>query len=243
MESLVKMNSRQKNVAEEFDQYGDKYGQTVDDAIGIPGVNVDFFTRVKTAYLLDLLETHLGSPINLKLLDIGCGVGLYHEHFSGHVGTVCGVDVSKACLENARASNPEVDYKCYDGSHLPYESESFDAAVTICVMHHVPPEAWETFASEMGRILKPGGLAVVFEHNPRNPLTMRIVNRCPFDADAILLKSVMTEGLLLSAGMEQVQSRTILNVPPINRFFQNVDRLFSRLPMGAQYYTTGRKPR
>lgn len=85
-------------------------------------------------------------------------------------------------------------------------------------------------------------MAVVFEHNPLNPLTMRTVNNCPFDEDAVLLKSSQLTGLFREAGFEAITPRFILSVPPAGKVLFGLDRAFSHLPFGAQYYVTGRKP-
>ncbi len=81
--------------------------------------------------------------------------------------------MSAACIQTARERNASVDYSVYDGQRLPYDDASFDFAYTICVMHHVPPAQWPAFAAEMRRVVKPGGMAAVFEHIPYNPLTRR----------------------------------------------------------------------
>ena len=61
---------------------------------------------------------------------------------------------------------------------------------------------------------------MVFEHNPKNPLTMRVVNRCPFDRDAVLLKSAETVRLFEQAGFEAVERRYILTIPAANRWLR-----------------------
>lgn len=71
---------------------------------------------------------------------------------------------------------------------------------------------------------------------------MRVVNNCPFDADAVLLKSGTAEKLFYESGFETPKSRFILSVPPPNKALRSIDRLFSKLPFGAQYYTIARKP-
>lgn len=82
---------------------------------------------------------------------------------------------------------------------------------------------------------------LVFEHNPKNPLTMRAVNNCPFDEDAVLLKSETTVDLLKGAGFVDVAWRYILSVPAGNRALRKVDALFSRIPFGAQYYVSAKR--
>lgn len=230
------MDPQQAQTAKTFDSYKDTYSEAVDAAVSFTGLSTDFFTRVKADYISDIVAAHFGPGAALSALDVGCGIGNYHGLLSPKFKSLSGVDVSSACVDTARQRNTQVDYKVYDGGTLPYADASFDVAFTICVMHHVPPANWETFAREMRRVLKPGGLALVFEHNPRNPLTMRAVNTCPFDADAVLLRSEKTEELFRKAGFSGIRSRFILSVPPANALLRRVDRLFSGLPFGGQYY-------
>lgn len=70
---------------------------------------------------------------------------------------------------------------------------------------------------------------------------MRVVNRYPFDRDAVLLKSNKTESLLTNAGFEQVYSKFIISIPPANKILRRFDLLFSFIGLGAQYYTLGLK--
>ncbi len=231
---------QQKAVAEEFDGYDGSYSEAVNKSLGIPGLKVDFFTRVKAAYLEQLVSSELGQLSAQSVLDIGCGVGNFHSILQDKFQQLSGVDVSEKCLGVAKAKHPIVNYELYDGSRLPYDDDQFDVVFTVCVMHHVPSSNWPAFAAEMRRVLRPGGLAVVFEHNPLNPLTMRAVNRCPFDADAELLPSKRTVGLFQNTGFAEVKRRFILTVPAVGRGGMAVDRLFSRLGLGAQYYVAAK---
>jgi hypothetical protein len=52
----------------------------------------------------------------------------------------------------------------------------------------------------MARVTRPGGLICIIEHNALNLLTRLAVNRCPFDADAVLLRSGQSQELLRGAG-------------------------------------------
>lgn len=151
-----------------------------------------------------------------------------------------GVDVSNACIVQAATKNPANEYKAYDGHNLPYADSTFDAASAVCVFHHVPIADRVDLAREIRRVLRPGGLFVVFEHNPLNPLTMHVVNSCEFDKNATLLRSREVETLLKKAGFRQIYTRFILTVPAKGSLLRKVDRLFARLPLGAQYYTVGR---
>ncbi len=222
-----------------FDGHAASYADEVNRSIAFVGLKVDYFTRVKTDYALDLLTAHFGGTEHLSLLDIGCGTGGSHAAIGARVGALAGVDVSGVSLDRAARANPAVGYRAYDGLRLPYDDHSFDAAMTVCVMHHVPSARWPRFAAEMKRIVRPGGLALVFEHNPLNPLTRRAVSSCEFDADAVLLSQKCTRDLLTGAGFAAVRSRSILSIPSIGRRTRIVDHALGRLSLGAQYVAVG----
>lgn len=225
-----------------FDQYSNSYTLVVNNSVSFTGLNVDFFTKVKAGYIVDLCNAHGISKVSAKALDVGCGVGGFHDLLGSNFDELHGVDVSVDSIRKATETHPHVEYKAYDGHRLPYSSDSFDVVFTICVLHHVPTQNWQQFVNEMYRVVKKGGLVMIFEHNPRNPLTMKAVNNCPFDADAVLLKSNETSNLMKDSGLCQVSRKYILSVPAANRFLRKIDSIFSGLRLGAQYVVSGIKP-
>ena len=224
----------QKNA--EFDAYSRAYDQAVNESIAFTGLSVDYFTRVKADYLIDLIADHSGDPKKVSVLDVGCGVGNYHKLIVDRVGMVTGVDVSESCIEVAKKHNPQVNYQAYEGERLPFPDATFDVAFTVCVMHHVPPAQWPLFTTEMKRVLKPGGMVAVFEHNPRNPLTQRIVSNCVFDKTAVLLPYQTTRKLVEGAGFRDIVDRSIINILPSGRLLRSLDLGLGRLRLGAQYF-------
>jgi SAM-dependent methyltransferase len=208
--------------------------------LSFPGLKVDFFTKAKAAYLEHLILGQLEAPGRASVLDVGCGIGNSLALLTGKFGRLAGVDVSNECIVTAKGRNPEVEYTAYDGLHLPYPDDSFDVVFSVCVFHHISPADRVPLARDIRRVLRRGGIFVIFEHNPRNPLTMRIVNACEFDKNAILLRSIETEGLMRDVGFQDVVSRFILTIPAAGTALRYVDRMFSCLKLGAQYYTFGR---
>jgi len=223
----------------EFDAYAGTYDDAVNESLAFLGVKVDYFTKVKVEYLRDLVKEQFGDSAGLSLLDIGCGVGNFHPLLQPHFAAISGCDISAACLDQAALRNPFAQYKAYEGERLPYDDQAFDIAITTCVMHHVPPAQWPSFAAEMKRVLRPGGLAVVFEHNPFNPLTRRVVSNCEFDADAVLLRPAKTRALLGGAGFTDLRSRSILSIPSIGSKTRKLDLALGILALGAQYFAVG----
>jgi SAM-dependent methyltransferase len=223
----------------EFDRFRDTYEAQLDEVIRFSGQDRTFFTRAKTRGILDIVQRHLGAPRELSALDVGCGVGLTMSELVGEFRSVAGVDISAAMIERAKERTPEVDFRVYDGTQLPYGDASFDVAYTICVLHHVPLSSRSPFVAEMHRVLRPGGLVLIGEHNPWNPLTRLAVYRCAFDKDARLLHLNESEELLRSSGLDVVERRFILVAPFELPVVQRVERALSSVPLGAQYLVAG----
>lgn len=232
------MDPQQRAIAEEFDQYRETYDLAVNRALAFSGQKVESFTRAKANDLLRTIVSRFDSPSRLSLLDVGCGIGNYHPFLTPVVGSVSGVDVSPACIAKAQQRNPAVSYSAYDGDRLPYPDGQFDVVFCICVLHHVPPDRWPQFVSEMRRVTRARGLIVVYEHNPKHPLTRKVVRDCDFDRDAVLLTMAQTRELLTRAGCSDVATNSILTLPPMGGF-EKLDPLFAKLPFGSQYRAVG----
>jgi SAM-dependent methyltransferase len=226
-------------VSVDFDRYKDIYPAEVQRSIGFIGQDVDFFAELKAQYLLDVARRFLGRPGSLSFLDVGCGVGLTDSHLKGAVDSLHGVDVAAGTLERARERNPWAEYSVYDGSVLPVADGSFDLTFAICVLHHVERTRWPDFARELARATRSGGLVVVIEHNPLNPLTRLAVSRCEFDEDAVLLPAGWTRKLLSTAGLTVDESRYIAFFPWRGSVLRAVERRLGWLPLGAQYAVAG----
>lgn len=224
-----------------FDDYIETYKSEVQDSIGFIGQDVDFFIERKAELLLKLSRKHLGAPDKIKALDIGSGIGLVDKLLKHEIKDLYGVDIEEGVIEKAKINNPEVNYSRYDGARLPFEDNTFDLAFAINVMHHVPPAMWENFSKEMQRVIKPGGIAAVFEHNPYNPLTRKVVRDCKFDRDAVLLSHKKLKNLLTGANLKIVDTAYIIFFPIKSRIFKSIESVLKWLPLGAQQYAAGRK--
>ena len=225
-----------------FDEYGETYDEAMKKSIGFMGQNHDYYTVAKVNRILDVIQRHHGDPRNRHVLDVGCGVGKTDRLLEPHIGPLTGVDVSSASVERAHRENPTVHYESYDGRILPFQNESFDVAFVICVLHHVLPEDRVPLLTEMKRVLKPGGLLLVFEHNPFNPLTQLAVARCAFDRDAQLLSRRLSGRLLNESGLSILEQRYILFSPFPFKGANWIEQQFHQIPLGAQHYVAGQKP-
>lgn len=225
----------------DFDDLSPVYDSEVQRSIGFIGQDLSFFTKAKAQHILGLARRHFGSPRNAVVLDVGCGIGLTDAYLVDDFAAVHGVDISEKEIERARNTNPSATYTSYDGLQTPYPDDMFEIVFAINVFHHVPPENRAALMCEMARVTKPGGLSLIYEHNPLNPLTRLAVKRCAFDADAILLRLCEAEMLENAAGLKVVDKSYILFFPVSARILTKLEQALKWLPLGAQYCIGGRK--
>ncbi len=226
-------------MGELFDKYDRSFGAVVQSSIDFSGLPHSFFTAAKANALREIIATRLHGIRAPHLLDVGCGIGEIHPLVRGMFGRICGADVSAASIAQARIRNPEVHYDAYAGETLPYHSAAFDLSMAICVLHHVPPSQWLGFLREMRRVVRPGGLVCVIEHNPLNPLTRLAVARCEFDRDAILLRARWTRALMADAGLHDARTHYFLLLPSAAPLARRVEHGLRCVPFGAQYIASG----
>jgi SAM-dependent methyltransferase len=109
------------------------------------------------------LGRHLPASGHL-LLDAGSGPIQYPEYLEysrGYRRRVC-LDLSRLALVEARSRVG--DHGLFvqgDLADLPFRSQAFEGVVSLHALHHVPEGEQGAALSEMGRILRRGGKAVV----------------------------------------------------------------------------------
>jgi ubiquinone/menaquinone biosynthesis C-methylase UbiE len=226
----------------EFDEYSQSYQLEIEKAISQYGGQHDYFLKCKIDCLHRFAQTHFNPSMALRVLDVGCGPGITTHLMAQRFNAVTGLDVSSGLLEYARGHYSNCEFVHYDGSHMPFAQDAFDMVVAINVFHHIPPDHRDAIVKEMCRVVRAGGIVSIIEHNPYNPVTLRVVRSCAFDKDAILLKSRETECRLESVGLTGIQTRFILFVPFAGRLAFITEKLLGWLPLGAQYAAFGIKP-
>ncbi len=98
-----------------------------------------------------------------RALDFGCGGGRLLPLLTEYAAEVYGVDRTQACLDMASAQNtiPPERLICWREGSLPFADGFFD--LMLCVYVLLTGEALDTLTSEMARVCRPGGVAVVLE--------------------------------------------------------------------------------
>jgi 2-polyprenyl-3-methyl-5-hydroxy-6-metoxy-1,4-benzoquinol methylase len=227
----------EKPLSQLFDAYDSNYRAVVQSSIEFSGLPHDFFMQAKADLLARVLRERFGLAHAGRLLDVGCGVGTLHPYLADLFDSITGVDVSAPCVAEATQRLPHNSYSvAAPGAPLP--GGDYDVTLAVCTLHHVPLTDWRAFVSDMVRVTRPGGLVCIIEHNPLNPLTRLAVYRCPFDEDAMLLRSGQTETLLRGVGAQKIRSNFFLLLPTRMRLARRFETLIEALPIGAQYLTS-----
>ncbi|HLE92170.1 MAG TPA: class I SAM-dependent methyltransferase [Anaerolineales bacterium] len=122
---------------------------------------------------LEMIVRAAGELVKGRILENGCGVGMYVEHLSPLGGKVIGLEYDFERATEARQNSPHIINAA--GESLPLPSGTFDLVLSHEVLEHVQDD--RTAIREMIRVLrspdpasgKPGGRAVIFCPNRGYP--------------------------------------------------------------------------
>jgi ubiquinone/menaquinone biosynthesis C-methylase UbiE len=226
--------SEQRERPTGFDAYANNYAELMRNPIrdNFAAGNQFFFAR--KLQIIREFFTKLGvATQSLDWLDVGCGQGdllrLGHTYFKSSAGC----DPSESMLASCSDLNVRTQVSMLS---FPFENQSFDFLTTVCVYHHVPHEERAAFTHEAFRLLKPGGVFCVIEHNALNPVTQLIVSRTPMDADARLMSAKETRNLLRKAGGRILETKYFLLFPErIHKYARVIEDCLTSVPIGGQY--------
>lgn len=124
----------------------------------IGNVIPDDHSRQSSAF--DMLgEALVGFPNSgsVKLVDLGCGTGESHKKLFDILPNMVymGVDIDHSPEVDSR-TNSDLEFKTFDGVHLPCEDNSIDIIFCKQVLEHVRHPDY--LLGDVSRVLKPGGI-------------------------------------------------------------------------------------
>jgi SAM-dependent methyltransferase len=237
----VKTMRSSEKVQPEFDQYADSYAELIDDPIRNRFAHDPLHFHRRKLLLIDRLLKRSGVVASTqRWLDVGCG--------RGELLGLAGGDFAEAigCDPSANMLSPGSRFKMHKQPspvELPFGDGSVDFVTAVCVYHHVHGSARAQLTNEIRRVLTPGGLCCIIEHNPWNPVTRAVVRRCPVDADAELLTARKASMLLQAAGFESPSKEYFLYLPEtLFHRMSSMERMLCKIPFGGQYALLARAP-
>jgi ubiquinone/menaquinone biosynthesis C-methylase UbiE len=104
----------------------------------------------------------------LQLLDVACGTGrlLRQVRLAFPALRLTGIDLSPAYLDEARQHLQPLraaDWTVGNAETIPLPDASQDIVTCVFLFHELPPDIRRRVASEMARVLKPGGMLVFID--------------------------------------------------------------------------------
>jgi SAM-dependent methyltransferase len=219
-----------------FDEFTDNYNQLLNNSTKFFSSSEQYFAQ----YKVDEVRRSLTS-LPSSILEYGCGIGrnIHYLKTAYPDAILEGSDISEASLELARKLNPSINF--FNEENGFDKAKTYDLIFIAGVFHHIPPLLRDSVISNLKERLSSTGSLFIFEHNPFNPITRNIVDKCPYDEDAILLKPSEMKSRLSNAKFEIVETKFCLFIPPKLKSLIFLERYLSWLPLGGQYWVHARQ--
>ncbi|MCG8992291.1 class I SAM-dependent methyltransferase [Laribacter hongkongensis] len=218
-----------------FDEYADQYESLLQGQLAFFSKDRGYFSEYKVALAKEL------SPVSPKrVLDFGCGIGLSLPFLTQYfpAANIFATDLSERSLAHVEQCFPNVIIH----RNEVLESNGYDVIFVSGVFHHVPTGQKETVMRRLEGLLAVGGRLFVFEHNPFNPVTRRMVATCPFDEDAELISCHNMKRLVREAGgLQVIAAGYCLFFPQSLSGLRPLEKFLRWLPGGGQYFVVGGK--
>ncbi|SDM84340.1 Methyltransferase domain-containing protein [Halogranum gelatinilyticum] len=147
------MKNADPRISEHYDELAEYWAEVVN-------------TPERRELLWATLEAMLAPVDGRRVLDAGCGSGVFSEALATNGAEVVGVDVSEQMVQQARERVPDATFVQGDlGEPLVFlDDDSVDAVLCQHVFSHL--ETLTTPLDEFARVLRDGGTLVVSTHNP-----------------------------------------------------------------------------
>lgn len=173
--------------------------------------NADFARH--GADILTALVNVSPKPLNSfsTVLDLGVGVGRVARYYKGFGGRYIGVDIDPDNIAWATENMPWVDARLHQPqTALPLANGEIDAALCVSVFTHMNEAAAQFYAAELGRVLRPGGLAFITLHGAR--ALKRALHDEPVQKllGADLDRLAISEEALATSGIDFIEQNTHL---------------------------------
>ena len=170
----------------------------------------------------ELVLSMAGAREGDRVLDAGCGTGIYSIELAKKGAFVAGLDASSGMLEWARVkagrAGLKIDFIQADALKIPFPDGHFDLVISVCMLCFVKER--EAALLEMKRVLRPGGRAVIALLNSRSPWALMRRAKGLFrksvynNADFLSPRAIESE--LRKAGFKDIETRTCLFFLPID---------------------------
>lgn len=110
--------------------------------------------------------TQLVKPIvkNKKVLDLGCGSGIFTKNLNSWGANVVGCDLSKNLISIAKKENPNIQFIVCNAEKTPFKISEFDVVTSGLMVHYL--KDLKPLFKEVFKITKKNGLFVFSMQHP-----------------------------------------------------------------------------
>jgi ubiquinone/menaquinone biosynthesis C-methylase UbiE len=125
--------------------------------------------RRRAARRAELLAIHGEVRPGRRVLELGCGTGVFLEKLAAYGADITGIDLSADLLARCAvrmAGAPRITLVRGNAEQMPFPGGAFDAVYGSSILHHLGLEA---ALAEVRRVLRPGGRLAFAEPNILNP--------------------------------------------------------------------------
>jgi ubiquinone/menaquinone biosynthesis C-methylase UbiE len=134
-------------------------------------INLELAFEGSTAPENRFIMSHLGDVRGKYLLDLGCGAGESSVYFTLKGARCVATDWSPRMVSAARRlaqmHQVEIEISVLNASDIDYPDNTFDIVYAANLLHHVETDL---ALQEIHRVLKPGGVACLWDPLKYNPL-------------------------------------------------------------------------
>lgn len=224
-----------------FDAYSENYKKILAQSTGEDVESASYFASQKISHLA---RCYPSNHTLQTILDYGCGVGMTLRPLRQKFPEteIAGADPSQSSLDVAAREHAdchiimlplgELNQSCY--------ARHFDLIFVSCVFHHIDSEQHIATLNSLRNLCSPTGQVAIFEHNPANPITRRIVRNCPFDEGVTLISPRTLRDRMIAAGWKSIRKSYISFVPPKLKRYKSLESFLGWCPLGAQYMITAK---
>ena len=201
----------------------------------------DGYNRVAKEYVERIFDELESKPLDRQLLDrfaksvtgptcdLGCGPGQIARYLRERGVDVCGIDLSRGMVEQARRLNPGIEFAKGNMLSLDVDDEALCGITAFYSIIHIPRAEVVHALGEMKRVLRPEGLLLLSFHIGDEILHVEDLWGEKVSLDFIFFRPDEMEGYLKSAGFEIEE---IIERPPYRDVEHQSHRtyIFARKP-------------
>ncbi len=228
-------------MAQLFDKFSGNYKTLLDESLQSTGFDTEYFSTAKIKTLARLFPEFCREPI--RFLDYGCGNGSLYKPVTGFFpqATYVGTDLSDDMVQQARtlSHGPDTFFELKSDA---WKTGHYDVIFAANVFHHIPDTDHLKILKELRPLLTPKGKLILWEHNPWNPITRKIVDDCVFDKDAVLISPLQSKRLFQKTGFYPLRIVFTTFFPKSLEFLISLEPWLEWLPLGGQYLLIAENP-